>query len=69
MAGSEQRKFNDHIKKVFKWAMIKMFDEYPTAVSSPYDLKQILQTAWDECVEDGEIQLLGNEKSREVSDN
>lgn len=69
MAGSEQRKFNDHIKKVFKWAMIKMFDEYPTAKSSPYELKRILQAAWDECVEDGEIQLLDNEEDSELSVN
>ena len=47
------------IRKMAKWSIRKMFENYPDETISLKELKTQLEFAWDELVEDEEIEAPG----------
>ena len=49
-------KMKRDIRKMFKWAIMKMFENDSEGVISIYELKHELSRAWEELFEEGKIE-------------
>ena len=51
---SSRRKFDENVKKCFKWAIRLNLDTYQTKTALNH-LKWLLEKAWNEMLDDGEL--------------
>ena len=58
-------KMKEDFRKMAKWSIRKMFEKYPDETISLKELKTQLEFAWDELVEDEEIEAPGEGFSNE----
>ena len=55
-------KMKEDFRKMVRWSIKKMFENSPNDIITLQELQKQLGMAWDELVDDGEIQIQGEEK-------